>query len=382
MKFIEDFNVKGKRVLVRCDFNVPLDEKGNILDDFRIEKAIPTIEYLIKKGAKVILMSHLGRPEGKFKKELSLSPVQEKLLEYLDISVTKAKDCIGKEIEKWTEKMQAGEVLLLENLRFHKEEELGDLDFARELAKLGDIFINDAFSVSHRKHSSIIGLPKFLPSGIGFLFKKELEALSKILEKPKRPLVGVIGGAKTTKIKPIKSFLKNVDFLILGGKIANIILRVKGIIVGKPLPEPAVIREIEEIELTNPKLKVPLDVVVVLNSVYTRTAGPASIRKEEEVLDIGPETVRFFSQIITKAGTIFWSGPLGKIEKKQFARGSLGIARAIAKSNAFSVAGGRETVSFLREYKLADKFSHLSTAGSAMLEYLSKGTLPGIEALR
>jgi len=382
MKFIEDFNLKGKRVLVRCDFNVPLDEKGNILDDFRIEKAIPTIEYLIKKGAKVILMSHLGRPEGKFKKELSLSPVQEKLLEYLDISVTKAKDCIGKEIEKWTEKMQAGEVLLLENLRFHKEEELGDLDFARELAKLGDIFINDAFSVSHRKHSSIIGLPKFLPSGIGFLFKKELEALSKILEKPKRPLVGIIGGAKTTKIKPIKSFLKNVDFLILGGKIANIILRVKGIIVGKPLPEPTIIREIEEIELTNPKLKVPLDVVVVLNSVYTRTAGPASIRKEEEVLDIGPETVRFFSQIITKAGTIFWSGPLGKIEKKQFARGSLRIARAIAKSNAFSVAGGRETVSFLREYKLADKFSHLSTAGSAMLEYLSKGTLPGIEALR
>ena len=382
MKFIEDFNLKGKRVLVRCDFNVPLDEKGNILDDFRIEKAIPTIEYLIKKGAKVILMSHLGRPEGKFKKELSLSPVQEKLLEYLDISVTKAKDCIGKEIEKWTEKMQAGEVLLLENLRFHKEEELGDLDFARELAKLGDIFINDAFSVSHRKHSSIIGLPKFLPSGIGFLFKKELEALSKILEKPKRPLVGIIGGAKTTKIKPIKSFLKNVDFLILGGKIANIILRVKGIIVGKPLPEPTIIREIEEIELTNPKLKVPLDVVVVLNSVYTRTAGPASIRKEEEVLDIGPETVRFFSQIITKAGTIFWSGPLGKIEKKQFARGSLGIARAIAKSNAFSVAGGRETVSFLREYKLADKFSHLSTAGSAMLEYLSKGTLPGIEVLR
>lgn len=382
MKFIEDFNLKGKRVLVRCDFNVPLDEKGNILDDFRIEKAIPTIEYLIKKGAKVILMSHLGRPEGKFKKELSLSPVQEKLLEYLDISVTKAKDCIGKEIEKWTEKMQAGEVLLLENLRFHKEEELGDLDFARELAKLGDIFINDAFSVSHRKHSSIIGLPKFLPSGIGFLFKKELEALSKILEKPKRPLVGIIGGAKTTKIKPIKSFLKNVDFLILGGKIANIILRVKGIIVGKPLPEPTIIREIEEIELTNPKLKVPLDVVVVLNSVYTRTAGPASIRKEEEVLDIGPETVRIFSQIITKAGTIFWSGPLGKIEKKQFARGSLGIARAIAKSNAFSVAGGRETVSFLREYKLADKFSHLSTAGSAMLEYLSKGTLPGIEALR
>ena len=382
MKFIEDFNLKGKRVLVRCDFNVPLDEKGNILDDFRIEKAIPTIEYLIKKGAKVILMSHLGRPEGKFKKELSLSPVQEKLLEYLDISVTKAKDCIGKEIEKWTEKMQAGEVLLLENLRFHKEEELGDLDFARELAKLGDIFINDAFSVSHRKHSSIIGLPKFLPSGIGFLFKKELEALSKILEKPKRPLVGIIGGAKTTKIKPIKSFLKNVDFLILGGKIANIILRVKGIIVGKPLPEPTIIREIEEIELTNPKLKVPLDVVVVLNSVYTRTAGPASIRKEEEVLDIGPETVRIFSQIITKAGTIFWSGPLGKIEKKQFARGSLGIARAIAKSNAFSVAGGRETVSFLREYKLADKFSHLSTAGSAMLEYLSKGTLPGIEVLR
>ena len=383
MKLITDFSVKNKRVLVRCDFNVSLDKEGNILDDFRIEKTIPTIEYLVKKGAKVILMSHLERPGGRVVKKFSLSSVQEKLLEYLDISVTKAKDCIGKEIERWTKKMIPGEVLLLENLRFHKEEEENNLGFAKELAKLGDIFINDAFSVSHRAHSSIVGVPKFLPSGIGFLFKEEIENLSKVTNQPKRPLVGIIGGAKVaTKIKPISKFLEKVDFLLLGGKIADVILRVQGTLVGRPLPEPAVIKEIERLRLTDPKLRLPIDAVAVLNGVYIRNTGPAQVRKDEQALDIGPETVKIFSQIIREAKTIFWSGPLGKIEQKQFTVGTLGIAKAIAKSAAFSIAGGRETVSFLREYNFQDKFSYLSCAGGAMLEYLSERTLPGIEALK
>jgi len=381
MRFLEDFNFKGKRALVRCDFNVALDEKGKVLDDFRIEKTIPTIECLIKKGAKVILMSHLGRPKGKVVKELSLSPVQEKLLEYLDLSVTKAKDCIGREIEKWTKEMQQGEILLLENLRFHKGETDNDLDFAKELAKLGDIFINDAFSVSHRAHASIVSIPKFLPSGIGLLFKEEIEALSKILKNPKRPLVGIIGGAKVaTKIKPIRKFLERVDFLLLGGKIADVILRVKGISVGKPLPEPEIMEEIKALELTDLKLRLPVDVIAALNEVCVRSSGLGSVRKDELILDIGPETVKIFSQIIRGAKTIFWSGPLGKIEEKRFTMGTLGIARAIPQK-AFSVAGGRETVSFLQEYNLTKNFSYLSPAGGAMLEYLGEGSLPGVKAL-
>lgn len=382
MRVVEDFNVQGKRVLVRCDFNVALDTRGNVLDDFRIEKTIPTIEYLLKKGAKVILMSHLGRPGGKFVRRFSLSPVQEKLLEYLDVSVTKAQDCAGETIEKWTNEMREGEILLLENLRFHKEEEENDLEFARRLARLGDIYINEAFAVSHRAHASIIGVPKFLPSGIGFSFKQEIEALSKVLKNPKKPLVGIIGGAKIhTKIEPVTNFLKKVDFLLVGGKIANVILGAKGVSVSKPLPEPEIMKKIERLELTDPKLRLPIDVVVALDEVYVRNTGLGRVGKGELILDIGPETVKLFSQIITSAQTIFWSGPLGKIEEKRFAIGTLGVGRTIAESRAFSVAGGRETVSFLREYNLGDKFSHLSTAGGAMLKYLSEGTLPGIEIL-
>jgi phosphoglycerate kinase len=382
MKFIEDFNVKGKRVLVRCDFNVPLNKKSLVLDDFRIEKTIPTIERLIKKGAKVILMSHLGRPQGKFSKHLSLASVQEKLLEYLDVSVTKARDCIGAGIEKWINRMREGEVLLLENLRFHKEEEENDLEFARALAELGDIYLNDAFAVSHRAHASLVGIPKFLPSGIGLLFRQEIEALSKVLKKPKRPLVGIIGGAKVhTKIDPINEFLEKVDFLLVGGKVADEILRAKGVSVGKPLPDPEVMTEIEKIELTNSKLRLPMDVVVSLSDVYTRVMGPGAARKDESVFDIGPETIRLFSQIIADAGTIFWSGPLGKIEEKQFSMGTLGVARAISKTKSYSVVGGRETVSFLRKCNLGDKFSHVSTGGGAMLQYLSKGTLAALEVL-
>lgn len=381
MKTIKDFNVKAKRVLVRCDFSVPLDEKGKILDDFRIKKTVPTIEYLIKQEAKIILMSHLGEPEGQFKSDLSLTPVQEKLLEYLDVSVNKAADCVGQDIENWTKQMQESEILLLENLRFHKEEEENDLEFAKALARLGDIYINDAFSVSHRNHASLVGVPKFLPSGIGLLFEQEIKALSKILKKSSRPLIGIIGGTKPSKIEVIKPFLEKVDFLLVGGKIANIIFRAKGICLSQPLPEEKIMKEIEKLDLTNPKLRLPLDALIVLNGAYVRKGAPASVRKKEEALDIGPETVKMFSQIIEQAKTIFWAGPLGKIEEKEFSMGSLAIARGITNSKAFSVAGGRETIRFIKEYNLENKFSHLSTGGGAMLEYLSKGTLPALTVL-
>ncbi|MBL7156122.1 MAG: phosphoglycerate kinase [Candidatus Pacebacteria bacterium] len=385
MRSIQDFNVQGKRVLLRCSFNVPLDEKTNILDDFRIKRAIPTIEYLSKNRAKIVLISHLGRPQGKLVKKLSLAPVQKRLMEYLDFRVDKVSDCIGKKIEKRIEKMQAGEILLLENLRFYKQELDNDPQFAKELAKLGDIYINDAFSVSHRKHASLVGIPEFLPSGIGLLFEKEIKAMSKILKDPQKPLVGIIGGAKVhTKIEPINEFIENpkIDFLLIGGKIANTILRVKGISIGKRLPNKQTIQEIKSIKLTNSKLKLPLDVSAVMDGVYIRNAGPGAERKDESILDIGPETIKLFSQIISRAKTIFWSGPLGKVEDQRFINGTLKICKAIAESEAYSVIGGRETVAFIRANNLQDKFSHLSTGGGAMLEYLSKGTLIALEALK
>lgn len=385
MKSIREADTKGKRVLVRCDFNVPLDDKGNILDDFRIEKTIPTVRYLLKNGAKIILMSHLGKPKGEFVKGLSLSPIQEKLMEYLDVSIVKAGNCMGKEIENWTKEMKEGEILLLENLRFHKGEEEGDLNFAKELAKLGDIYVNDAFAQSHRPHASVVGLPKLLPSFAGLLMEEEINAFSKILKKPKRPMVGIIGGAKAdSKMKPVNSFLKNFDFLLIGGKIANLILTVKGISVGRPFPEEEIIKEIEKIDLTNLRLRLPIDVKASSDEkgeLYTRICGPANARRDEMILDIGPETIKLFSELIKKAKTIFWSGPLGMIEEKKFVSGTLAVAKAIVDSDAFSVAGGGDTVAFLREYNLSERLSYLSTGGGAMLEFLSGTNLPGIEAL-
>ena len=381
MKTIRDFEVKNKRVLMRCDFNVPLDKKGKILDDFRIEKTIPTIKYLIEKQAKIILISHLGNPKSAAQQSLSLAPVQKKLNELLDIPVVFVRDCIGKQVEQLSKEIKPGEILLLENLRFHKQESENDLDFAKNLAKLGDIYINEAFSTSHRAHASLVGIPKFLSSGIGLLFEKEIQGLSKILKNSKRPLVGIIGGTKPSKIKSIKNLLEKVDFLLIGGKIANIILRAKGFSIGKPLPEPEIMQELVGLDLTNPKLRLPFDVIAVLHGVYVRKAGAGAVSTQEKVLDIGPETIKMFSQIIQQAKTIFWAGPLGKIEQKRFSMGSLGIARAIANVKAYTVVGGRETLDFLDDTQFLQKFDHVSTAGGAMLEYLSKGTLPAIQVL-
>jgi len=413
MKTLKDFNFKGKRVLVRCDFNVPLDDKGNILDDFRIRETIPTIEYLTKKGAKVILISHLDDPGGRVVESLRLTPIQDRLMEYLDVSITKAQDCIGKEIEKWVSSMQPGEILLLENLRFHKGEEefaedslhltphpalrgsANEENFAKELAKLADIYINDAFGACHRNHASIVLLPKYLPSGAGLLLEKEIKVLSKILKRPWRPLVAIIGGIKiSTKIKVIEKFLEKADHLILGGQIANSILEGKGL--HSPtalLPEglaPELIKKIEEINLTNPKLHLPVDGVISLADLkaglqenYLRKGAIGQVRKEEMVYDIGPETIKFFSQIIKEAKMILWSGPLGMYEEKKFEVGTKEIAENIIRNySAFKIAGGGDTVSAIAKFGLIDKFDHVSTGGGAMLEFLSKEKLPGIEALR
>jgi len=345
MKTLKNLDLKGKRVLVRCDFNVPLRKQGLISDDFRIKESVPTINYLIKAGSKVILMSHLGRPGGKVVEELSLQPIRDKLIEYLDLSIIKAPDCVGKEIEKQTWAMAAGEILLLENLRFHKEEEENDDNFARELAKLGDFYINDAFGASHRNHASIVGVPRYLPSAAGFLLEKEIKVLTDLMENPKKPLVAIIGGAKVeTKTKVINRMSERADAVLIGGLIK---------------------RGIDEKGI---KLKRPDKIVFPLDNI--------------EGKDIGPRTVELFREKIFSAKTVFFNGVVGMTEEERFAKGTEGVLRAIIKSGAFSVVGGGETVDFINKIGLIEKFNHVSTGGGAMLEFLSGTKLPGIEALK
>lgn len=345
MKTLQDFNLKNKRVLVRCDFNVPLDDRGNILDDYRIKKAIPTIEYLINKEAKVILMTHLGRPKGKVLEELSLTPVQNKLTEYLDLSVTKAKDCIGSEIEKWTRAMQNGEILLLENLRFHKQEEENNRDFAKQISKLGDIYVNEAFSVCHRAHASVVGVAEFLPAAIGFCLEREIKVLGDLMENPQKPLVAVIGGKKVDdKAAVIGRISKTADFVLVNGLIEK------------------------AIKQKNLKFDYPNKII-----------GPVDELGQGK--DIGPKTLKLFQEKISCAKTVFWSGPLGAVEEKEFSSGSQGIAEAIVESKAFSAVGGGDTVEFVTRMGFADKFSHLSLGGGAMLEFLSGKELPGLKVL-
>jgi len=388
MKTLKDFNFKNKQVLIRCDFNVPLDKEGNILDDFRIKQTIPTLKYLIEKGAKNNFNQPFGDPGGKVVESLRLTPVQNRLMKYLGLPVTKTRDCLGKEVENFISQLQPGQILLLENLRFHQEEKEGNLNFARELAKLGDIFINEAFSACHRAHASIVGIPKYLPSGIGFLLEKEIEVLSQVLKKPQPPLVAIIGGIKIEiKLKLIEQLLKMVDHLLLGSKLAETILISKGILIGRPFPEKKeVLEKIKKIDLTSPKLHLPIDGQIGLAKLeekYQRVGNIGSLKKEEEVFDIGPETIKIFRQIIKSGKTIIWSGPLGMFERKPFDQGTKEIADAIVRNySAFKIAGGGETVEFINKLDLVERFDHLSTGGGAMLEFLAGEKLPGIEVLK
>lgn len=345
MRTLKDFEVKDKRVLVRCDFNVPLDKKGNILDDFRIEQTLPTIEYLIEKGAKLILMSHLDRPGGKVVESLRLTPIQNRLMEYLDVQVSKAPDCVGKEIEKRSREMQPGEILLLENLKFHKGEEENDENFAKELAKLGDVFINDAFGSCHQIYASIVGVPKYLPSGMGLLLAKEIKTLSDLLERPKKPLITIIGGKKVkNKSRVIDEISEKADWILINSLIKN------------------------KIEEKNIKLKYPQKIISPIDSIGT--------------FDIGPKTIQLFKEKINTAKTIFWAGPLGMIEEEKFAKGSLAVAGAIIESDALTLVGGGDTIAFLAKYNLREKFDFVSTGGGSMLDFIVDGKLVGIEALK
>lgn len=365
MKTIKDFDVKGKRVLVRCDFDVPLDKQGNIMDDFKIQKGIPTIKYLIKNKAKLVLMGHLGRPKGKVVESLRVEPVRKRLSEILGIPV----------------KEKNSQVTILENLRFDKRERGNDDKFSQELAKLGDIYINDAFGVCHRSHASIVGIPKYLPSGAGLLLEKEIEVLSKVLDNPKRPLVSVIGGFKlSSKTKVIESFLKMSDHVLIGGKIANTILIVKRDL-DRPMPSEDVVKQVQDLILTSTKLHLPTDVIGSKDKVNAREVAVAKVEKDEMLLDIGPETIHLFADIIESAKTIIWAGPLGYFENALFEQGTKKIGEKIANSKAFKIVGGGDTVSALAKYGLRDKFDHVSTGGGSMLMFLAGDELPGLTVL-
>lgn len=385
LRSIRDIDVQNKRVLVRVDFNVDLGADGNVIDDFRIRAVFPTLNYLIENNAKVILMSHLGDPEGIVNSGLRLSPVRAKLAELLSMNVLGSPDCIGSLAEDAVSAMHEGEVLLLENLRFHKEEKENNDEFARRLAVLGDVYVNDAFAVCHRSHASVSAITKFLPAYAGLLLEKEVAILRKAVKNPDHPLVVVMGGAKiSTKIKLIKNFLDKADHILLGGALANTVLCAQGLAVGDSVVEEEMVEAVKDFSLTNTKIHLPVDTVVSEDKNgegEVRIAPVGNTRPHELILDIGPETVELFSKIISSAKMIVWNGPMGLFEIDQFSRGTKEVIQAIAAGNAFSIAGGGETIVYLDKTGLAGKFSHISTGGGAMLDFLAGEKMPGLQAL-
>lgn len=390
MKLLKDIDVKNKRVLVRADFNVSLDASGRVLDDFRLRATLPTIQYLKEQGAEIILMAHLGRPQESDKSKVinnkfSLKPIAEKLSELLNQEVQLAPDCVGEETALMVSQMKPGVILLLENLRWHGEEETNDADFAGQLASFGEIYVNDAFGVCHRAHASVAAITKFLPSCAGLLLSKEVMNLTRVRDNPDHPLVAVIGGAKiSTKIKLIQSFLNKAEDVILGGALANTMLHAKGIAIGRSFVETEILPELKNLELTNTKIHLPVDAVLCENKEGTgafRVGAVGSTGEQELILDIGPDSQKLFASIIAQAKMVVWNGPMGLFETKSFDGGTIAVAQAVINSGACSIVGGGETVAFLEKLGFIDKFSFVSTGGGAMMEFLSGELLPGIEAL-
>jgi phosphoglycerate kinase len=381
---IKDMTVAGKRVLVRVDFNVPLKD-GVITDDTRVRAAIPTLQHLLAQGASVVLMSHLGRPKGVDPSQ-SLKPVVERLSALLSKPVAFASDCVGPEVEAQARALKAGEVLLLENLRFHKAEEKNDPDFAKQLAALGDVYVLDAFGSAHRAHASVEAVTHFLPAAAGLLMEKEIDFLGKVLSNPERPLIAILGGAKISdKLPVIDNLLPLVDKLIIGGGMANTFLKAQGYELGDSLVENDAIEKARELlACCSGKLMLPIDVVIAdafSNDAKSEAVTVGQIKPGWRALDIGPHTVEQYRKALEGAKMIVWNGPMGVFEMPKFATGTNAVAQAVADADAISVIGGGDSVAAIEAAGLADRVTHISTGGGASLEFLEGKTLPGVAAL-
>lgn len=380
---------KGKKVLVRVDFNVPLKD-GVVGDKTRIKAALPTIEYLIKEEAKVLLISHLGRPGGEPKDDLRMDPVAKALANLLNKEVKKADDCIGEEVKKAADNLENGEVLVLENSRFHAGEKANDPEFAKELASLADLYVNDAFGAAHRAHATTVGVTEYLPAAAGFLMQRELNALGEVMENPESPFVAIMGGAKVSdKIDVIKNLINKVDKLIVAGGIANTFLLAKGYEVGDSLVEADKVELAKELmaeaEEKGVEIVLPIDVVIAddfSNDANTQTVAADEIPAGWQVLDCGgPQSLENYKEIIKNAKTVIWNGPLGVFEMEKFAHGTVELAKALAESDAHSVIGGGDSAAAINQAGVADKMSHISTGGGASLMFFEGKELPGVAAL-
>ena len=389
-KTIRDIDLKGKKVLVRCDFNVPMDENKNITDNRRIVSALPTIKYLLEQNCKVVLCSHLGRPKGEFKPEYSLKPVAQELSRLLGKEVIMANDVIGNDAKEKVQNLKNGEVLLLENVRFHREETDNEPNFAKELASFGEVFVNDAFGTAHRAHASTEGVTKYLPAVSGFLIEKELKFLGNALENPERPLVSILGGSKVSdKIGVIDSLLEKVDVLLIGGGMAYTFYKALGYSVGNSICEDDKIELAKELMETakakNVKMLLPIDNKLgkeFSNDTETLIVDRESIPEGWEGLDIGPKTIELYSEELKKAKTIIWNGTVGVAEFDLFATGTNELAKVISETDAITIIGGGDTAAAVQKAGVADKMTHVSTGGGASLEFLEGKKLPGIEALQ
>jgi phosphoglycerate kinase len=382
---IRDVEWGGKTALVRVDFNVPMKD-GRVADDTRIRAALPTLRYLLDHGARVVLISHLGRPDGQVNPKYSLKPVAERTSELLGPPCAFASDCVGAPAEQAVRALQAGQAVLLENVRFHAEEEANDPAFAQQLASLGDAYVNDAFGTAHRAHASTEGIARYLPAVAGLLMDKEITSLGSAINSPKRPFVAVVGGAKvSSKLAVLENLVDRVDRLLIGGGMANTFLKAQGREVGKSLLESDLVQTAKELLGRGGKIVLPTDVVVTTDlkgSADPRTVAATDVRPDDIIADIGPRTTERFEAEIAHAATVLWNGPMGVFEDPRFSHGTLAIARAMAASSATTVVGGGESVQAVEQAGVAEQLTHVSTGGGASLEFIEGKTLPGVAALR
>ncbi|MGE5379715.1 MAG: phosphoglycerate kinase [Methylocystaceae bacterium] len=388
MTGLSEARLENKTVLLRVDFNVPLDKSGEIIDDTRIREALPTIDLLRRHNNRVVVVSHLGRPKGKFVPELSLAPVARRLSQLLNTPVELLGDCVGEPIKQAVKNLKPGEVIVLENVRFHAEEEKNDPAFARELAALADVYVNDAFGTAHRAHASTAGVAEYLPCYSGLLVDKEVKMLNLVLANPEKPKMAITGGAKVSdKLGLLRNLIRQVDIVIIGGGMANTFLKAQGFEVGKSLLESGLLEEarnlLAEASSRGVQILLPTDVVVSDHlgaDAAAATVAIDQIKPDDMILDIGPRTVELYAQAIKKARSIIWNGPMGVYEYEQFAGGTEGVARAVADSTAISVIGGGDSIATIYKLGLENEVTHISTGGGAALEYLEGLKLPGLVA--